>query len=422
MKNGLRLSLTLLAALPALAGEDPLTSAKAGLPPSSSDLDSSKSGLASSKGGLESPGEYLGFLPFSTAGTRSRWQFGVGVGLRNIGKINFDTGASRFQVPGVFGGNIFIQPPGIGAENGLIARVYDDGFVRPGPRTPVTGRTTDYEYRNEAQIRGNHLLMSADGGERRVVTATGNNTGTSWENDSDWEISPFLSLSRIVPLGKGWRAGPTLQFSFTPIDGDRDGLRTLLASERRNTYEVRAFDRFDTTGLVLPSAPYTGSPGAIAPLLPVEPASRTFDESLRSVDQAFFNDSIQESLEVNLFGFSLGADAYYEDVDGFFVGMGTGLVLNVADWDARRSDRLFQMTNGGPPVEINAARFHDSGTDLLFGAYLQGMIGFELSESVSVQGSLRYDWNESLRDSVGDSDFDVDLSGFNLSLGLSYGF
>ena len=98
------------------------------------------------------------------------------------------------------------------------------------------------------------------------------------------------------------------------------------------------------------------------------------------------------------------------------------MVLNVADWDARRNDRLFQVTNGGPPVEINSLRFRDSGTDLLFGAYLQAAVGYQINDALSVQATLRYDWNESLRDSVGDSDFDVDLSGFSFGLSVNHTF
>jgi hypothetical protein len=408
MKTGLRFSLTLLISVPALAGEGPVSSPKGVLDPTSPDG-------SSAKGTLD-------FFPPAAAESKSRWTVGAGVAWRKIGRIGFDTGASRFQVPGVFGGSSFTPPPGIGAETGLIARVYDDGFIRPEPRTAATGRTTDYEYVDGSQIRTDHLMMSAGGGERRVVNSSSNSMATSWTEEDDWQVSPFLSLSRITPLGKGWSAGPTFHFSFTNVDGSRDGLGTLFASERRDIFDVRAFDRFDTTGLVLPQAPYTGSPGAVAPLVPVEPSSRTFEDTLRSTDLAFFNDSIRESLDVNLFGFSLGADAFYQDDDGFFVGLGTGLVVNVADWDARRSDRLFQVTNGGAPVEINSMGFRESGTDVLFGAYLQGALGIRLSDSVSIQGNVRYDWNESLRDSVGDSDFDVDLSGFSVGLSVNYFF
>lgn len=406
MNNGLRFSLAFFLGLPALAGEGTLSSAKSGLEPH-------PAGAA-----------FTERLIPTVTGVGSRWTLAAGVSFRRIGQVNFETGASRFHVPGVFGASSFTPPPGIGPENGLVARVYDDGFVRPGPRTTATGRTTDYEYKNQDQVQAGYLLLSAGGGERRVVTTSASTFDTGWIDEAGWQGSPSLSLSRITPLGKGWSAGPSLHFSFTSLGGSRNGLGTLSASEQRQVFHVRAFDRFDTTGLVLPQAPYTGSPGAVAPLLPVEPVNggRSFENTLLTVDRALFQDRIGESLDLDLFGFSFGADAYFEDVDGFFVGLGTGLVLNVADWDARRTDRLFQSINGGAPLVIDAARFRDTGTDVLFGAYLQTAVGCPINEAVSLQANIRYDWNESLRDSVGDSDFEVNLSGFSLGLSVNYTF
>ncbi len=143
---------------------------------------------------------------------------------------------------------------------------------------------------------------------------------------------------------------------------------------------------------------------------------------MRSTDFAVFSDSAQESLKVNLFGISLGANAVYQSESQFFAGIGTGVVLNIADWDAKRSDRLIQVTNGGAPIEIASAGFRNSGTDLLFGFYLQGSLGYQISDSWSVEANARYDWNESLNDSVGGSDFDANLTGFSLGAGVNYSF
>ncbi|MDB4438180.1 hypothetical protein N9195_01175 [bacterium] len=398
-----------------------LDSSKSGLDSSKSGLDSSKSGLDSSKGGLDSSKGVIDQIQPAPTST-SRWIFGAGISWRKIGAIDFDTGASGLTAPGVFGDNSFTPPPGIGAATGAIPRTYDNGFVNPGPRTPATGRTSDYSYQTQDQVQGNELVMSATGGERRVIDQTTASSPTGWSEGDDWEISPYLSLSRLSDIGNGWSVGPALNFSFTDIGGSQGGLNTLNASESRNIFDVRAIDRFDSTGLVLPNAPYTGSPGAIAPLLPAEPAGRTFEDTLRSTDTAFFNDSVNESLDVNLFGFSLGASAIYQTEGRFFAGVGTGLVLNIADWDASRSDQLVQITNGGAPVQISSAGFQDSGTDVLFGYYLQGSVGYRINESWSVEANARYDWNESLRDSVGGSDFDVDLTGFTLGVGANYSF
>ena len=434
-----------LSVFPVSAGDDVIPSAKGGLDslpseeysskgvidlemptPQSKTRSSAKSGL-DSKGGLALPSEGYSAkgvidLAMPTSQSRTRWNLGWGMSWRKIGSVGFKTGATNLIAPSVFGANSFTPPPGIGPETGLSDRFYDNGqYVRQEARTPATGRTTDYKY-NE-HVPGEPLFLSASGGERRVITAASASAPTGWREGDEWEISPYLSLSRLTDLGKGWSLGPSFHFSFTNLDGREGGLNTLNASERRDIFDVRATDRFDTTGLILPRAPYTGSPGALAPLLPVEPTSpRTFEDTLRSTNLAVFSDSVQESLEVNLFGISLGANAVYQSESRFFAGIGTGVVLNIADWDAKRSDRLIQVTNGGAPIEIASAGFRNSGTDLLFGFYLQGSLGYQISDSWSVEANARYDWNESLNDSVGGSDFDANLTGFSLGAGVNYSF
>jgi hypothetical protein len=412
-----------LSALPVSAGDDVISSAKGGLP-----VSGNGDFLSSAKGGLDSlpVGDVSakGVIDLAQPSPRSstRWNLGWGLSWRKIGFVDFDTGVTSIVVPGVFGGNSFVPPVGIGPATGLFNRVYDNGFVRQGPRSPATGRTTDYEFQTQDQVQGNRLALSATGGERRVTTEASASSPTGWSEGDEWEISPYLSLSRLTDLGNGWSVGPSFHFSFTNVDGRQEGLNTLNARERRDIFDVRAIDRFDSTGLILPNAPYTGSPGAIAPLLPVAPANRTFEDTLRSTDIVLFRDSVQESLDVNLFGISLGANAVYQSESRFFAGIGTGLVLNIADWDAKRSDQLIQVTNGGAPVEIGSAGFRNSGTDLLFGFYLQSSVGYQINEAWSVEANARYDWNESLRDSVGGSEFEVDLTGVSLGLGADFSF
>ncbi len=403
-----------LSVLPVAAGDDVIYSAKSG-------LGSAKSGLGSAKSGLGSHKKIIAQIqPLSVP--NDRWNFGAGISWRKIGNINFNKGNTNLTAPSVFGNSSFTQPAGIGAETGAIARIYDNGFVNPGPRTPATGRTTDYSYQTQDQLQGNNLLMTATGGERRVIDQSSASSPTGWRESDHWEISPYLSLSHLIDMGNGWSAGPSLTFSYTSIGGRQGGLNTLNANERRNIFDVRASDSFDSTGLILPNPPYTGSPGAIAPLLPVEPAGRNFIDELRSTDTALFRDSINESLEVNLFGLSLGASAVYQTDSRFFAGIGTGLVLNIADWDASRSDQLIQITNGGAPLQIGSAGCHNSGADVLFGYYLQGSVGYQINDSWTIEANTRYDWNESLRESVGESDFDLNLTGRTLGVGANSAF
>jgi hypothetical protein len=73
-------------------------------------------------------------------------------------------------------------------------------------------------------------------------------------------------------------------------------------------------------------------------------------------------------------------------------------------------------------LQIGSAGFHDSGADVLFGYYLQGSVGYQINDSWTIEANTRYDWNESLRESVGDSDFDLNLTGLTLGVGANYSF
>ena len=356
----------------------------------------------------------------------SEWNFGFGLAGKKIGRIDFDTRSTTLTAPRVFGSNSFTTPDRVGPSSGPFSRDYDNGFVHPGSRTPATGRTSNYGYDTTDQIGTDRLSFYADGGERRVITTSNSLNSTGWDEEDEWNLAPYLYLNRLCDLGNGWRVGPTIQVSFTDFDGKKGGLNTLNASERRDIFDVRTIDLYDSTGLTLPEPPpgqpFVGSPGAVAPLLPAEPVDRNFIDTPRSDDTALFADSIQEDLEVNMLGVSIGADAFYQSDNNLITGIGAGLVVNIVDWDANRRDRLVQITNGGPPLEVGAADYSNSGTDVLFGIYLQGTLGYQINDDWSVEGNIRYDWSESLNDSVGGSDFDVDLSGFSLGLGATYSF
>ena len=322
MKLQFRFVFFSLSILPAYSGDDVISSSKGGLVPDSAGrlfLEGSDRFLEGGDRFFEGSDRFLERSDRSCRALKAAMEPGVLVYLGvELARSNLIPGITSLVVPGVFGMNLFTAPAGIGPGTGAFNRAYDNGFVRPGPRTPATGRTTDYGFQNPGQSQGNNLIFTADGGERRVIMAPSTSSVTGWREGEDWEISPYLSLSRLSDLGNGWSVGPSFHFSFTNVDGDRSGLNTLNASERRDVFDVRATDRFDSTGLVLPNAPYTGSPGAVAPLLPAEPAGRTFEDTLRSSDTAAFNDSVNESLDVNLFGISLGGEAIYQ-TDGRFL-------------------------------------------------------------------------------------------------------
>ncbi len=429
MNPRLGLALLMISVLPpasgiagddALSAKDALPSAKDALPSAKDALPSAKDALPSAKDALPSPKSGKDILPIPVP-SQGRWIFEAGLSWRNIGAIDFRSGVSDLIIPPLYQPS-YTPVPGIGPDTGPADRTYDDGFIRPDARA---SRTTDYGYEELDQIQGNTLAFNATGGEREEVGRTTSADATSWHEDRDWVAAPYLKLSYQNDLGNGWSVGPAIHLSVAEINGSRRGLNTILGREERNTFDIAATDFYDVTGLDLPrEVPNTGAPNIVAPLVPNEPIAdrRLLTPTLRSTDVAVWNDSIAESLDVDTWSISVGAEAVYQYGERFYASVGSGVVLNVTSWDATRSDQLLQQINGGAPVVISSTSASNLGSSILWGIYLQASGGYHLNESLSLELSLRYDHTEELSGRVGNSSFEVDLSGFSVGLGANYSF
>ena len=312
--------------------------------------------------------------------------------------------------------------PGIGPAEGPADRIYDNGFVRPDARAT---RTTDYGYNELGQIQGDTLSFTASGGENQEVTRSSSATQTEWNEDADRVSAPYLKLSYQSDLGSGWTAGPSINVSFAEINGSRRGLNTISAREQMDTFDITATDIYDVSGLDLPrEVPYTGAPNIVAPLIPNQPVagSRLFTPTLRTSDLALWNDTIDETLDLDTWSLAFGAEASYRFDNRFYASLGAGFALNAASWKATRSNQLLQQINNGDPVVIDSSSADNIGSSILWGFYLQASAGYQLNESWSLEVNLRHDHTEDLSGSVGGSSFDVDLSGFSAGLGLGYSF
>ncbi len=368
-----------------------------------------------------SPKSSKDIIPVPTQSSLGRWTLGAGVSWRNIGEIGFRTGISDFTIPGLFQPSS-IPVPGIGPAEGPADRIYDNGFVRPDARAT---RTTDYGYNELGQIQGSTLSFTASGGENQEVTRSSTAAETGWNEDADQVSAPYLKLSYQGDLGNGWTAGPSINVSFAEINGSRRGLNTISAREQMDTFDITATDIYDISGLDLPrEVPYTGAPNIVAPLVPNQPVagSRLLTPTLRTSDLALWNDTIDESLDLDTWSLAFGAEASYRFDNRFYASVGAGFALNAASWKATRSNQLLQQINNGDPVVIDSSSADNIGSSILWGFYLQASAGYQLNESWSLEVNLRHDHTEDLSGSVGGSSFDVDLSGFSAGLGLGYSF
>ena len=416
-RPGIALLIISLLSTAVIQAGDGAPSAKDALPSSSKDALPPSAKDASPP----SPKSGKDIIPPTPAPSQGRWNLGAGLSWRDIGAIDFRTGVSSLTIPG------FYQPsntpvPGIGPASGPADRIYDNGFIRPDARAT---RTTDYGYEAIGQIQDDTLVFNATGGERQEVSRTTSANDTAWREDRDRVVAPYLKLSYQNDVGNGWSAGPAIHLSFAEVSGARQGLNTLLGREQMDTFDVAATDFFDITGLDLPrEVPYTGAPNIVAPLVPNAPItdSRLLTPTLRTTDIVTWNDSIAESLELDAWSLAVGAEATYRLDDRFYASIGAGMVLNVASWDAARSNLLFQQVNNGTPTVIESNSASSMGSSILWGFYLQASAGYQLNNDWSLELSLRYDHTEELSGRVGNSSFEVDLGGFSLGLGANYSF
>ena len=122
--------------------------------------------------------------------------------------------------------------------------------------------------------------------------------------------------------------------------------------------------------------------------------------------------------DTDLYSLALGSDLRWSPGENFALGVGAGLVLNVADWNAESSNPVVKPAGGG--FIRNTAS--SSGRETLLGLYLEANAAYKIDESWSVEGFFRYDWTEDLDASAGATNFSVDLSGWSIGTGVTYRF
>jgi len=293
-----------------------------------------------------------------------------------------------------------------------------NGFVRTDAGTDRDGFTWNWGYQDASQIQGDQLVYSLSQGSQRTVAGSTEFHPGSWSDESDFEPGPYIEIDRLIPIGDRLSLGPQLNFSFINIDSNNSS-STFAQHQSSETSSFTLTDRFDLDGIIPPLAPYEGSEAGPGPLINNLPASRSIASHLDNSRTADFFNRIDESFELDLFTIGAGAQVEYDHGAVFFQGS-AGLSINIADWEASHRETLYVSQNGGKPERYRSWTAHESGTDVLLGAYLQAKIGVQLTESLSVSGFARYDWNESLTGSVGPSSFEADLDG--LSAGVVVGF
>jgi hypothetical protein len=354
------------------------------------------------------------------------WKVSGGVQYRQIGTLHWLTGsrAASANLPWLAGTGLH-SGSSARIANGIGEHSYDDGFVNTDDGTLNDGLTSNYGFLSDSQLQGNNLSYhSASGGGARSSHRFDTSNSLShpeWSEDlagvgffSKIESPRFYKLG-LVELSA------TFTYSYVGDDSNHQSSDVFISQQRTHnrTQAITLTDRYDTTGLIMPQAPFTGTKGGSGyPLLENEPAARTLGAGRVEASQtsALLTSDVQESFDIKLHTLSLGLN-----IAGQFsrvrIGMGLGLGASIANWDASYEETVRSKNNV-------IRRFHDSnsGTEVLPGFYLEASAGVSLADNIDLFINGRYDWMGSLSENVGTSKFDLALGGWTAQGGLSVRF
>ncbi len=338
------------------------------------------------------------------------WRISAGPQWRQIGSLNFH-GSPQAGLPAV---NVKGNPPPVGDPGVVGNRTYSDGYVK----TDVSGSSTTWNwgYSNPAQAAGTTLSFHASG---TILTeqTTSRSLNTNWSDDPSG-AGAFVKLEspemyRSGSIGFGTEFGYSLTYGTSGNTGE-----AFLGSLLSDLRSVSITDRYDTTGVVVPLAPYAGTFNGPGPVISNLPASRTTTTTGDSLITSNIASTLSSHLTTNLHTFSFGANAH-EEIGQFRVGASAGLALNITSWDGSTNEDVRNPATG---AAVQSWYSHNSGTDLHPGFYLEASASVPVTERLSWVTSGRYDWSGSVHGNVGGSYFNLALGGWTLATGFTLKF
>ena len=341
----------------------------------------------------------------------SRWRVSSGYIWRSFDNVQFQTGSfsqhAFSRAP--FGDNRFVLPL-VGDRFAPDNRLYDDGFLLIDVSGSADGLTWNWGYDDAGQISGDTLVLRNSHGTARDVTGSSAYKASTWQDSVDTG-GPYVQVDYLVDVSDRVSIGPQLSVAHFNLDTARRS-STFNARSTSTEYRVTVEDTVDLGGIIPPLAPFEGSFDGPGALIAIVPTNRSVDRSQTGFGSIDLFNEIDERLDADILTISPGVSAEFSH-ERLFVSVAAGMAINVVDWDAHHDETLFVSRNGGRPSVADSWHSHNSGTDVLLGAYVQAAAGVEVTERVSISGFVRYDWSEDFHGTVGPSSFDLDMSGFS---------
>ena len=255
------------------------------------------------------------------------------------------------------------------------------------------GLTWNWGYENASQYD-----LVNDTINMHATVRSGN--GASTEVTDDPQLGFELKYGRVIgKIGENKPWGFEGSFSYMNL--------SIQDSGTMSTVE-RVTDSYALGGVIPPPAPYQGTFNGPGPLISDLPA-RVVETGISSG----WND-----LSGHLFALRLGP--FLEvPLSTRFVGLfGLGISLIYADTDYSYSETA-TFADGSTVTDSG----NDSSSDVLVGGYLQGQVGYLISEDWSVFGGLRLETSSGLTAAAGNREAKLNLGGtFHATFGVGYSF
>lgn len=360
--------------------------------------------------------------------TQSGWRISGGPVMRQVSGPEFSLGsnAAAFDLPAVFGPEVpIVAPTAVGDLGTYSYREYDDGFVGTDGGTATTGLTSAWGYDVNSQYSGGMggvLTMtiapgSSLAGYARLISSSSTQNQANVDEDDQYEAGVHFEIDRLSEVKPGLKMGPVFGFSLFGSGGDSGNGGVFNGTLVANDYSVGVIDRYQVPpGVLPPSAPYSNTGGVAGPSIPNTPFDRTLDPQLTDTFTADFASNARVDFDYTVFSTEAGWKVEW-DHDQFYTNLSSGIVLNIMSWDGSHKEASFQGS-----TQYASYRDSDDGVDVFFGAYVQGMAGYQLTEVDSVYMSLRYDVSEGFKQDIGPSKVEQDLSGWTLGIGYARQF
>lgn len=361
--------------------------------------------------------------------SRFHFRLSAGAASRSVGAVEFDSGSRS-------GGEALPFPStalrGLRSTAGSVShyadRRYDDGYVNQDQGTAEDGSTWFWGYDHASQLStgsggGGSSTVSFHGAADSIQNESrrfSDRDPGSWSADHDGTV-PVIQLDWTYDVLPQLSVGASLQYSWLGLDGSRS-FGNFSATRVRTSQDMTLTDTYDTSGIVIPSAPWQGTLAGPGPLINNLPTARNVSKGgiLDSSRTTYFN-QVRESLDVKLHTLAFGPTvaARLGPVD---LALGTGLALNIANWDASHRETLY-VRNGSQDAKIYKRwNDHASGTKVLPGAYLQAAATVALTNRLSLTAFGNYDWSQALTAQAGPSRFHLDPTGWMAGGMLGWNF